>query len=211
VASFFTDDAKKAITQAVKAVELKSSAEIVVTVRMRSDDYRDIDLRAGAVSALVTIFTLVFHPAELWDDLIPVGVLLAFVATAILVGKIPALKRTLVPRRRMVDRALQCARAHFVEQGVSRTRDRSGILVYVSLLERVACVVPDIGIDESKLGEGWIHKLRALEMAVQKEDPQAFAAALAEIGPVLEGPYPVRPDDINELPDAPDMSTGAAA
>ncbi len=212
MASFFTSEAKKVITGAVKSVESKSSAEIVVTVRQQSDEYRDVALTMGAVTSLVTLFALFFHPADMWDDLIPVGALFAFVITTVLVSKITPLKRMLVSRRRMVERSLQCARAHFVEQGVSVTRDRSGILVYVSLLERTACVVVDVGIDQSKLGEAWLLKLRALEKAVEAEDPPAFAAALTEIGPLLEGPYPRREDDVNELPDAPDMGeTGAAA
>jgi putative membrane protein len=131
------------------------------------------------------------------------------VIATVLVNRITPLKRVLVPRRRMVERALVAARSHFVEQGISVTRDRSGILVYVSLLERTACVVADVGIDQSKLGEAWIKKLAELEGAVRREDPAAFAATLKELGPILEGPYPVREDDVNELPDAPDMGDAA--
>jgi putative membrane protein len=206
MSSFFTDDAKTRIVEAVRAVEAKSSAEIVVSVRARSDDYRDLDLQAGLLVAIVTLVVLIYHPAELDENLMPAETLAAFVIGSILVNKVGALKRALLTKKRRGERMLSAARAHFVEAGVSRTRDRSGILVFVSELERAVCVVPDVGIDIAKLGEGWKARLAGLEQAAANLDVGAFVAALAALGPVLEPTYPRREDDVNELPDAPLVS-----
>lgn len=201
--TFFTDEAKRKIVEAVRDVESKSCAEIVVSVRARSDEYREIDLVAGVLAAIVTLAILMYHPAELDEDLMPVETLLAFVVVSIVVNKVAPLKRLLLPKKKRDERTLTAARAQFVEQGISCTRDRSGILVFVSELERAVCVVPDVGIDASKLGDGWNRCVTALQQAVAKLDLGAFVTALASLGPVLEEKYPRRPDDVNELPDAP--------
>lgn len=203
--SFFTEDAKSKIALAVQDVESKSSAEIVVSVRARSDDYREVDLAFGLVLAVTTLALLMYHPAELDADLMPVETLLAFVVGSILANKVGALKRLLLSKKRRDTRTLTEARALFVEQGISCTRDRSGILVFVSELERAVCVVADAGIDAEKLGAAWKEKIAGLEAAVVARDIVAFAAALTAFGPVLGETYPRREDDINELPDSPIM------
>lgn len=209
--TFFTDDAKKQIVEAVKAIESKSSAEIVVSVRARSDEYREIDLLAGLLVATVTLVILIYHPAELDEDLMPVETLVAFAVGSIIVNKVSALKRMLMTKKRREHRTLLAARAHFVEAGISRTRDRSGILVFVSELERVVQVVPDVGIDATKLGDKWKSALDALDKAATTLDLSGFVSALKSMGPVLGEKYPRREDDINELPDAPDMKTETTA
>ena len=54
------------------------------------------------------------------------------------------------------------ARAAFVDQGISRTRGRTGILVFVSLFEREVEVVADVGVDPVLLGEDWTRAVAAL-------------------------------------------------
>lgn len=201
--TFFSEDGRSKIVGAVKDVESKSSAEIVVTVRARSDEYREVDLVAGAVIALLTLVVLIYHPAELDENLMPIETLAAFVIGSLLVGKVSAVKRTLTSRRRKVERTLTAARASFVEMGVSRTRDRSGILLFVSELERIVTVVPDVGIETDKLGSKWEEGVKRLEEAVVALDATQFATALESLGPVLADKYPRREDDVNELPDAP--------
>jgi putative membrane protein len=203
---FFSDDAKTKIVEAVRAVESQSSAEIVVSVRGRSDDYRDLDLLAGLALGLLTLAIVMYHPAELDENLMPLETLLAFVVGSLVVNKVGAIKRAILSKKRRAEKTMTAARAHFVEAGVSRTRDRSGILVFVSELERAVCVVPDVGIDTDKMGAAWKAGIAELELAGGTLDVARFAAALTKLGPVLAGPYPRREDDINELPDAPLMS-----
>lgn len=208
---FLSDDAKKKVVTAVQDVEAKSSAEIVVSVRGRCDDYRDVDLRAGLIAAILTIFALIYHPAEIDENLMPLETLVAFVIVSLLVSRVGSLKRLLLPAARTRARALEAARAHFVEAGISRTRDRSGILIFVSLLEKHVTVVADTGIDEKRLGAAWTAKVAELDRACAAMNVDAFAAALTGIGPILGAAYPRREDDVNELPDAPLFATTGGA
>jgi putative membrane protein len=207
--TFFTDEARTKIVEAVQAVESKSSAEIVVSVRARSDDYRELDLLAGLALAIVTLALVMYHPAELDENLMPVETLVAFAIGSVLVAKVGPLKRALISKKKRGERTLQAARANFVEAGISRTRDRSGILLYVSELERVVQVVPDVGIDTDKLGASWKERVAGLERAAAELDVNAFVQAMTALGPVLGETYPRKEDDVNELPDAPLVGTAS--
>jgi len=205
-ASFFDPAHMNRITQAVKTAEESSSVEIVVSVQQRSDRYRDVDYLAGIVLAGLALGGFMYAPPEFDDDLIPLWTLGMFLFGSMLPAVLWPLKQLLVSAKRRKARALEVARARFVELGVSRTRDRTGMLVYVSSVEGELCVVSDIGLDTAKLGEAWTQVLEAARKAVAAKDPEAFAKAIESFGPVLGVGHPRRADDVNELPDAPVMA-----
>ena len=199
-AAFFSSAAKKRVTEAVADVESRTSAEIVVVVRHASGKWREVDLVVGAVVAFGVLLILLFHPMPIAVEVMPVDVVLAFLAGTVLCSSIAPFKRALLVRKTVSARLRAAAREAFVDQGVSRTRRRTGILVYVSTFERRVEIVPDIGVD-AKLFDA---EARALAAAVaHRLDLDAFLEALRRFGPALSGALPRSADDVNELPDAP--------
>ena len=199
-AAFFSSAAKKRVTEAVADVESRTSAEIVVVVRHASGKWREVDLVVGAVVAFGVLLILLFHPVPIAVEVMPVDVVLAFLAGTVLCSSIAPFKRALLVRKTVSARLRAAAREAFVDQGVSRTRRRTGILVYVSTFERRVEIVPDIGVD-AKLFDA---EARALAAAVaHRLDLDAFLEALRRFGPALSGALPRSADDVNELPDAP--------
>jgi putative membrane protein len=202
-AAFYTDTARQRVTEAVAVVESQTSAELVVVVHRTSGNWREVDLAVGAATAFGALLLVLFHPKPIPVVAIPVDVALAFAAGAVLCASLSPFRRLLLPRRRVEAQVRACARAAFVEQGVSRTRGRTGVLVYVSTFERRVDVVADLGID-AKLLEG---SARALSAAVARgADFDAFIEGLRTLGPALAGSLPRADDDVNELPDAPVIS-----
>jgi putative membrane protein len=71
-------------------------------------------------------------------------------------------------RLRLVPRALQRARAHrvaleqFVVRGISRTKNRTGVLIFVSLAEHYARIVADEGIAAKVQHADWQDAIDAL-------------------------------------------------
>jgi putative membrane protein len=59
---FFREQTKREITESVQAVELQTSAEVVVTVRRRSGDYRVVAYHFGFVTLGVVVIYLLFAP-----------------------------------------------------------------------------------------------------------------------------------------------------
>jgi putative membrane protein len=201
--TFFTDAARAQVTEAVKAVEARTAAEVVVVVRHASARWREVDLAAGAVVAFAVLLTLLFHPKPIAVAVMPLDVVLSFAGGAILCASIAPVKRALLPRRRVAELVHLAAQAAFVEAGVSRTQGRTGVLVYVSMLERRVELVVDVGVDAALLAI----QARALGGSVARgPDLEKFLAALRGLGPALAGSLPRAADDINELPDAPVMA-----
>lgn len=194
--------ARARFAKVVATIESKTSAEIVVTVRERASTYRHVDLAIGAVLGLAMLLVYVYAPIVFDDGHAVPAVVAAFVGGALLSSALDAPKRLFVPRAERQKLVATAARAAFVEQGISATRGRTGILVYVSLLENAVEVVPDIGVDVEALGPDWktaVGKLAGLARA--SATPDAIADALLALREPLALLLPVREDDVNELPD----------
>ena len=200
--AFLAPEAREAAVEAVGAVEALTSAELVVAVRAQSGSYRAADLVAGAVAGFAALLLLLFLPQPFAVATMPFDVLAAFGLGLLASSRAPALRRALTPAAARRASVLTAARAAFYELGVSKTARRNGVLVYVSLLERVAEVVTDVGIDAAALGPAWPAACAALARAVESDDVRAFAQALRGLAPPLAERMPRAADDVNELPDA---------
>ncbi len=202
-ASFFTDAARRRVGEAVGEAESRTAAEVVVVVRHASAPWREVDLAVGASASFVVLLVLLFYPVTFAVESMPLDVALAFAAGALLCAFVPPFKRALLPRKRVVAQVRARAREAFVDQGVSKTRGRTGILVYVSTFERRVDVVADVGVDARLLEV----QERALSESIQRgPDLDAFLAGIRAIGPALASALPRAEDDVNELPDAPVMT-----
>jgi putative membrane protein len=194
-------EARRRVRDAVRAVEQRSSAEVVVTVRARSSAHREIDLAVGAVVALAALLFYVFAPFTFYDDLGALAIVFAFAAGALGSAVIAPLKRAALGRRRR-DSVRSAARVAFVDQRIATTAARTGILVFVSLLEREVEVVADTGVAVADMGASWTEAVAALEGALRRSASlDDFAAALDKLGGALAAAMPRAADDDNELSD----------
>ena len=197
---FLTDAAKQALSDAVRDVESRCSAEVVVAVRARSGSYLHADLIAGILTALAGLIALLFSP---WPfDLVwfVIDPLLAGALGGLLASRLPAVRRALTfqkVRRRHVETA---ARATFVEKGIHATTGRTGVLVYISLLEHEAVVVHDLGVEPLVTTDHWRLAVEEIEEAVRRgEDGVALAALVRALGDVLAPALVRGAQDLDEL------------
>jgi putative membrane protein len=200
--TFFTPAAKSSVTAAIKAIEERTSAEIVVTLRDASGHYRHADYLAGLILALAGLCFFLYYPADFRVDFFPLEAVALFALGAASSAFLPPLRRLLSARALMDRNVLTAARAAFVEQGISRTRGRTGILVFISMLERRVELVADLAIDAEALGAPWKEAVSRLQQTM-RGDPELdrFVEALTALAPVLEAALPRAEDDVNELPD----------
>jgi putative membrane protein len=197
---FLAHGADVELRRAIETVEKASCAEVVIAVRRRSSWWLHAHVIVGALAAFATLGFLlwdehVFSLASLWIDPFVVGL-----AAGAAVHVLPALQRVLTPRRARRRAVRRAAMVAFHERGVRRTRARSGVLVYVSLLERMAEVVPDDGVLRAAPVDAWRAATHAIDAAVVRGG-RATATAIAELAGVLGVCLPVTADDVNELPD----------
>jgi len=199
--SFFDAGDEEALVRAVREVEARSCAELVVAVRRHSGSYRDASLLIGAACAAATLAFGLFSPWPFSLLGIFLDPILVGIAAALGAGYVPALERWVTlpsERRRRVETH---ARSMFVERGVGGTTGRTGVLIYVSLLERDACVIADTGVTTKVPAAEWRAAVGAVEQAARRSKATAVNRAISELGPVLARHLPRAHDDVNELPD----------
>jgi len=193
---------KAAMLQAVQQVEARSGAEVVVIVRPRSGSYLHADLAAAIAFGCATLWFLLFAPWEFLQWEILAGPLAIGALAGLLCARVPPLRRALTRPAERRDRVRAAARAAFVEKGVGRTRQRTGVLVYLSLLERSAEVVADSGVLDRVSSDAWTAAAGAIDASLRQSlDGPAVAARIAALAVVLETAVPHPDDDVNELPD----------
>lgn len=200
-ARFLDDEARAAFKQAIEAVEDASAVEVVVAMRRRSARHGHANVAIGAVVAFLGLAAMLYASQTFSLSSILIDPFIVAVLAGAAVELLPFIKRWLTTpaaRRRHVTRA---ARATFVERGVHNTTGRSGMLVYISWLEREIAIVPDIGI-AAALPEGAIAKLENELTRAMRTGGTAVANKLAACAPAMAAAMPHREDDVNELPDA---------
>lgn len=203
---FFGEEARRAVKSAIEKLEADCSAEVVVSVQPASGNYRASDYLSGALFGFAVVLVFVFHPAPFDSTLFPIELFAVFVFGTFLSAWFVPLRRLLTPGKLMKENARRAAKAKFVDAGLSKTRGRTGLLVYVSTFEREVALVADIGIDE-KVHALELAKAEArLAAAISVADRSAFTNALAGLGPTLGEACPRRGDDVNELPDEPEVA-----
>ena len=203
--SAFTDKAAKSeVAQAIREIERATAAEVVVAVRPLSGYYRHTDYLVGFVLSFAALLVFLFDPHEFSIDWMPLDTVVAFAVGTFLSASFPPLRRALTSRRLMRANVRSAARATFFDLGIGKTSGRTGILVYVSMFEKGAEVVADVGIDRAVLGAPFTSAVAALDAALAHGPSfPRFAEALRALGPILSKTLPRLMDDINELPDEP--------
>ena len=200
-AKFLDADARAAFKAAIEAIEAASGAEIVVAMRQRSASYFHANLAVGAVVAFAGLAAMLFASSTFSLTAILVDPFIAGGAAAALVHWLPQVKRLLTRPKTRRQHVRMAARATFVERGVHNTRDRSGLLVYISWLEQEIALVADSGLELA-----W--SLPAIDDAAadltraMRESGVAVAKALSAYAPKLAVAIPRRDGDVNELPDS---------
>lgn len=190
------------LSEAVRAVEAKSRAELVVAVRSRSDSYNRGSLLFGAVVAWGVLGFELFSPYEFPLDAIFLEPAIIGACAVFLAGTIPGFTRILASPKKRRESVERAARATFQERGVGLTRERTGVLLYVSLLEREAVVVADKGITDLVPPDVWTPLLsRVVESARRARDAAGLAEAVRFFVEPLAAELPSRADDVDELAD----------
>jgi putative membrane protein len=193
--------AEAALEQAVREIESQSSVEVVIAIRPSARAWPHVVFIAGSAAAWLTLAYMLFAAPvyPLWTFL--VDPLIAAALAGFGARMMPPLVRWLTPRRVLRQAADEAARATFVERGVHRTSQHTGVLVYCALTERVAVVVADSGVTAHVTP----HALLAWEQTIAaalKDGGIATAAAIAAIGPTFAGALPRQEADMNEIPDS---------
>lgn len=200
VEQLFNAEAVQAVEEAVGAAEQRTSGEIVPMVVDKSDAYPGVRAAGAAVLAFAAGVGVLGLELDPWIWLPPVQIAV-FALGAWGLGYRRIL-RHLIPERIRAERVDRAARLAFLENGLVETRDRTGILIYISLLEHRVEVLADRGIDAVVDRGVWDGVVRGILESIRgKHAEEGLVAAIGECGDILAASFPPQPDDTDELDD----------
>jgi putative membrane protein len=216
-----------AIEAAVRAAEARTVGEIYCVVTEESSHYGETAIAWAAAVALLGpallllggVHVTIPDPFATWSApdvsaaiesavrqalIGAVAVQAAlFVVTAAIVS-IPPVRRALTPKSLKRLRVKRRAAEQFIAKNLHLTAERTGVLIFVSLGERMAELIADDGIADHVEPHVWDRAMAALTQGLKRGDSEAgFVAAIGLCADVLAEKFPVRPGgNPNELPDA---------
>lgn len=198
--SVMSDHDRKFIAESIATAEKKTSGEFVAVLAQESDHYLFFTALWAAISALIVPGVVLALGATL-SLLVIYGIQLGvFIVVGTLLLWTP-LKVRLVPKSLRRAHAIRAAQEQFYLLGIHRTREHSGVMLYVSAAERHVQIIADEGIHAS-VGETRWHEIVQLFIGEVKAGSiaRAFATAINAIADEMASHYPRRDDDANELP-----------
>jgi putative membrane protein len=194
-----------ALADAVRELERRSCAEVVVEIRSRSGSYAHADARFASIVAWVALLVLLFSPWPFRAGWVAIDVAMAWVLGLFIARKSDAVRRLVTTQRERVAQARTMAAAVFHDRGVANTSRESGVLVFLSMLERHIEVLADRGVLAAVPSLEWNRIAAAAQE--RNADPATLAGVVAALAPLLERHLPSHEGDVDELCNLPRFVT----
>lgn len=199
--TFLNESEKDQLRAAIRAAESKTTGEIVTVIARASGEYLYYPTLWAALLAIL----LPLLPIALNLSFAPLGIielqLLGFVLLSALFRWSP-LKLKLVPRSVQREYCARRAREQFLAQNLHTTRERTGVLLYVSVAEHHVELLADAGIHAKVPAETWGRVVGKLTAQVKAGQVGAgFIEAVNAVGAQLATHFPAAGVNPNELPD----------
>ena len=209
----FKESDLERIKVAVRKAEENISGEIVPVIVERSGEYSIAKYKGALIASALTFIaivildryvisgtanTLFYDPA-----FILLVVVLGGVLGAVLTHFSDVLKRLLVARRYQGFVTRQCAENAFLEEEVFNTRQRTGIMIFVSFFEHEVIVMADSGINKIVDQTQWDKIVQDIVKDIrQGRVVEALENGIKRCGDLLlEKGFRKTDDDTNELRD----------
>jgi putative membrane protein len=208
----FSETDLQRIKAAVKEAEEKISGEVVPVIVDKSGNYSIANYKAGILSAALvfvlmiildryvidTSHTLYYDPVFIFVVVTIGGILGAFIPNFI-----EPYKRMLISQQTLDLITRQRAENVFLEEEIFNTRQRTGIMIFISFFEHEVIVMADKGINQvvdqkewDKLVSGMVSYIREGKLV------DGLEWAIRRCGEVLlEKGFVKTADDTNELGD----------
>jgi putative membrane protein len=207
--SKFSENDLSRIKAAVHEAESKISGEIVPVIVGRSGYYTIANYKASIFASsfaflLIIVFDRYVPAFAIYDPLIIFFVVLvAGGLGALAANYIDPIKRLLIEQKHKDHATRQRAENAFLEEEVFNTRQRTGIMIFISFLEHEVIVMADTGISKVVDQREWDKIVIHLTDHIRRDKiVEGLEGALKRCGDILlEKGFHKTPDDINELRD----------
>jgi putative membrane protein len=135
---------------------------------------------------------------DLW--LFPAVFAVTFLLFHELVKRIPLLKRIFITKAEIAEEVEEAALTSFYRNGLNNTRDRTGILIFISVFERRALVLADEGINAKVDSSVWQEVVDLVVSSIKAhQQTEGICRAIRRCGELIHEHFPIKRDDTDEL------------
>jgi putative membrane protein len=195
-----SEQERKRISTAIRAAEAKTSGEIVCVLAQTSSDTTALPILVAAVVALALPWLLVAFTAMSVHRILLLQIVVFFALSLLLC--LPRVRVALLPRAARRAVAHRVAMEQFSLRGIAHKKDRTGILIFVSLAEHYARIIADEGIATRVPQSEWQDAIDALVAHMSGgRIADGFITAIEKCGNVLAANFPRSETSRDELPD----------
>ncbi|MGZ3695590.1 MAG: TPM domain-containing protein [Bdellovibrionota bacterium] len=193
------------IKVAVENAEKNTSGEIVPVITAKSVRYAWLTCLLALLGLCAGTATAIWLH-HYWPFAAELSTVLALQAGGLLLGAVIG-RSAIVMRLLLGDLWLEhevtaAAQLAFVREGLFNTRDRTGILIFLSLRERKVVILADKGINEKVNPTYWDEAVKKIVKGIRDgASGEALARVILEMGDKLSEHFPRKSDDKNELSD----------
>lgn len=205
----FSDADLQRVKAAVKEAESKISGEIVPVIVERSGVYAIASYRAALASAaagflLIILFDRYVPEMAVYDPLIIfISVLMVGLIGGLLAHFVDPIKRLMLTQQHMDKATRLKAESCFLEEEVFNTRQRTGIMIFISFFEHEVIIMADKGISKVVEQKEWDKLVYELIQKIKIDDTVGgLVTSIKHCGELLLAKeFLISPDDVNELKD----------
>lgn len=191
---------------AVQQSELRTTAEIVPVVVSQSSSYRQAQVTwclLGLMVALIVsdVSALSLHWELTYGPILEFAAIFAIAfATSFIVPGSFWLRRVLTIKSEEFEQCFKRARLEFYENRVHDTKDKDGVLIFVSILEHQVIVLADEAVAQKLPPETWDRVVDEVVRGLKQKDlALGFKNGIAACADLLAGAFPVKSNSGNEL------------
>lgn len=194
-----SDEQAKIIEDCVLKVEKKTTGEFVPAMMESSDHYAVAHMRVALLVSFVAAVTLYFTIDKvepiwfLWVQIpgLVIGYLLAY---------IPRIKRVFLRKSEIDEEVHQRALEVFFANELHSTKERNGVLIFISMLERKIELIADKGISDLVSKDVWNGVIESLILEIKHGDfTTGICHAIESCGDILKEHFPNDGNDINDI------------
>lgn len=203
---FLSETDKKKITNAVEEAEKHTSGEIVPMIVSASYHYPMANVIGGAAFAIPVSLILSSIVGEwLWigsqNMWLFTGFLFAvFIVFHEIIKRALKLKRIFISQQEINEEVEEAAITSFFKEELHRTRDETGVLIFISVFEHKVTILADRGINNKVQDGQWNGIVKNIVQGIkQKRHADAICEAVKNIAEILKKHFPVKQDDTDEL------------
>jgi len=188
------------ISNAIHAIETHTTGEIVCVLAETSSAHASgLPVLLAAAIALALPWLLMAFTAWSLQVMLSLQVLVFLALLTVLC--LPRVRVALLPRSARRALAHRVAMEQFVSRGIAHTKQRTGVLIFVSLAERYARIIADDGIAGRVPQAEWQGAIDALTGHMRDgRIADGFITAIDRCGAVLATHFPSTDNARSELP-----------